>query len=189
MEVNTHYNKLSIKRDIIPEITPVASLQDITHIEQELGKLLGNKAIVVIWLMNRIVWTTYAEGRIELDDEAAVLDYWQEMRAFNAKGELHLVRCGEGFSGRSILDKEAPADWAHGYVDSISPIWGENTGHENGKVQLEDKERKLRLNIPVGDGNASKYGLVTRSYIKADDVTGLSGYVDSRLLAVEAMEV
>lgn len=188
MEVNTHYNKLSIKRDIIPEITPVASLQDIAHTEQELGKLLGNKATVVIWLMNRIVWTTYADGRIELDDEASVIDYWQEMRAFNEQGELHLLRSGAYFSGRIVKDKEETADWAHGYVDSISPIWGENTGYANGKVHLEDADRKLNLEIPVSDGNAVKYGLVTRSYIHTDEETGLTGYGDYRYLAIEGME-
>jgi len=189
MTVNTKYNELSIKRDVIPETVPSSVAPDISDIEQAVGETIGDKGTVVIWMMNRIVWTIYENGHIELNDDASVMDFWQEMRAFNEQGELHLVRCGEGFSGRRIVDKKGTAGWEHGYVDSISPIWGEKIRYENGRVRLEDADRKLRMDIPVSDGSAVKYGLATRSYIKADAKAGLSGYGDYRFLAVEGMEV
>ena len=188
MTMNTNYNKLAIKRDIVSDIKSVSKLTTVSEIEKTMQDAGVDKATVVIWLMNRIVWTTYVSGHIELDDEASVIDYWQEMRAFNEQGELHLLRSGAYFYGRIVKDKEETADWAHGYVDSISPIWGENTGYENGKVHLEDADRKLNLEIPVSDGNAVKYGLVTRSYIHTDEETGLTGYGDYRYLAIEGME-
>ncbi|MCR5176851.1 MAG: hypothetical protein K6C05_08370 [Anaerovibrio sp.] len=189
MAINTKYNELIIKRDIIPEITSVSSLSSVMEVENTLNNFIGDKAIVVIWLMDRIIWTTCTNGHIELDDKASVIDYWQEMRAFNEKGEVHLVRMGDEFSGRCIVDTEASEDWKQGYVDSISPIWGENSGYEGGRVHLEDTDRKLMMDIPVRDGSAKSYGLVTRSYIQTDLTAGLSGYGDYRFLAVEAMEV
>lgn len=190
MAENLEYNDLIIKKDVIPEIKSVSTKADRQEISSIVNDAIGDKATVVIWLMNRILWTSLESGQIDLDEETSVIDYWQEMRAFNDQGEVQLVRNGSGFSGRIIIDRKGSADWKQGYVDSISPLWGEreNTRYENGRVYLEDTKRKIRLDIPVSDESASTYGLVTRSYILADDTTGLSGYGDYRFLAVERME-
>lgn len=188
MAEKMEYNELLIKKDVIPEIKAVSAKADRQDISSMVKEAIGDKATVVIWLMNKIVWTSFENGNIDLDEE---IDYWQEMRAFNDHGEVQLVRSGSGFFGRIIIDREGSADWKQGYVDSISPIWGEKdkTRYENGRVYLEDVLRKLRLDIPVSDGSASTYGLVTRSYIFTDDTTGLSGYGDYRFLDVKGMEV
>ena len=188
MTVNTHYNKLEIKRDLVAESAAVKSLCSLEDVEEVFSSVLGSEGTVVIWMMNRIIWTRFENGHIKLDEEATEVDYWQEVRGFNRSGEVHLVRIGEALSGRSIIDKESSGSWKEGYVDTIAPLWGDNSGFSDGAVHLVDKDRKLKLDIPCLDGKADNYGLVTRSYIQADETTGLSGYVDYRYLAVEGME-
>lgn len=188
MTVNTHYNKLEIKRDFVPEVTAVNSLRTLGEIEETFSSVLEKEGIVVIWLMNRIIWTRFENGHIKLEEDESEVDYWQEVRGFNGLGEIHLVRFGETLSGRSVIDKESSGSWKEGYVDIIAPLWGDNAGFVDGVVHLVDEDRKLTLDIPCADGSVANYGLVTRSYIKADETTGLSGYVDYRYLAVEGME-
>ncbi|WP_027406659.1 CRISPR-associated protein Csx19 [Anaerovibrio sp. RM50] len=188
MTVNTHYNKLEIKRDLVSEVTAVKSIHTLGEIEEAFSSVLEKEGTVVIWLMNRIIWTRFENGHIKLDEDASEVDFWQEVRGFNGTGEVHLVRMGDALSGRSVIDKDASGSWKEGYVDTIAPLWGDNAGFVDGVVHLIDEDRKLKLDIPCTDGSAANYGLVTRSYIKADDTTGLSGYVDYRYLAVEGME-
>lgn len=188
MTVNTHYNKLEIKRDLMPEVTAVNSLRTLDDIERVFSSVLGNEGIVVIWMMNRIFWTRFENGHIKLEEDGSEVDYWQEVRGFNGTGEIHLVRAGGSLFGRSVIDKESSGSWKEGYIDIIAPLWGDNAGFADGVVHLVDEDRRLKLDIPCADGSATHYGLVTRSYIKADETTGLSGYVDYRYLAIEGME-
>ena len=94
MTVNTYYNKLEIKRDLVTEISSIKSVDTFAEIEKNISEVLGEKGMVVIWLMNQIIWTKFENGHIMPDEDAANIDYWQEMRAFNDKAEVHLIRIG-----------------------------------------------------------------------------------------------
>lgn len=188
MKVNMEYNKLSIKRDIKPVTEKLALGLDVSLVEAKAAEALGSNAVAVIWMIHKVQWVRFTDGHLVLERESAKTEYWQELRIFNGQGELQLVREQEKLIGRLILDKDSTESWQHGYVDSISPLWGDAVKSENGMVHLEDRTRKINMVIPCGV-EAKRYGLVTRSYIHVDEKTGLSGYGDYRYLAIEGMEV
>lgn len=113
-----------------------------------------------------------------------------ELRIFNEKEELHLIRHADVLSGRHIVDGEGAVGSA---VDSFSRFWGQldaEASPPDGFVSLADKSRKIRLDVPYrGETRHLSYlGLTTRNYIGCDSETGLSGYVDSRFVAIEPAE-
>ena len=160
-------------------------------VEAVLGQNLTADALVVIWQTHRIVWGRWQNRILSLaPGEETTPEYWQELRVFNASEELHLRRNGDLFSGRYRKDEnDGREEGPTAYIDSFSRFWGENEkGAENSYVTLVDHQRKLRLTIPVDDGNAKWYGLETRNYVGSDEKTGLSGYIDYRYIAVSGAE-
>lgn len=154
---------------------------------QELEKILQEKispAIFVAWQIQSIVWGKFDGEKLLLKENLAPnFDDWLECRIFNRYEEIHLKRNGEIFSGRYISDAEGNEDF---YVDSFARLWGENSSEADGWIKLEDKPRKLSMEIPCDDGGKKFYGLTTRNYIDSDAATGLSGYVDYRFVALES---
>ena len=142
---------------------------------------------VVIWMMQGLVWGTWDGAALSfVDDEEVLADYWQEIRAFNENEELHLRCCGSQLTGRWLKDDGAEASE---YVDAIARLWGSRE-EADGKLQLADHPRKLRLDLPVQDDmTATYYGLVTRNYIGISPVTHQAGYRDYRFVRIAPADV
>ena len=154
---------------------------------QCLADNLSGNATVVIWQMQKVVFGTWQNGILALTDTIDTEPvYWLELRAFNDNEEIHLIREAECFDGR--LRRDVPGTGSQ-CVDSASPLWGERTAVFDNCAVLEDRARKIKMEIPVKDTTGKKYGLVIRSYIEEDRETGLSGYYDYRYMAVEVLEV
>ena len=153
-------------------------------LEELQGHAPGN---VVIWMMQGIVWGTWDGAALSFVDDTEVLaDYWLEIRVFNENEELHLHRCGSQLTGRWLKDEGAEASE---YVDAIARLWGSRE-EADGKLQLADHPRKLRLDLPVQDDmTATYYGLVTRNYIGTSPVTHQAGYRDYRFVRIAPADV
>jgi CRISPR-associated protein (TIGR03984 family) len=153
-----------------------------------LGQHMKHDASIVCWQVHRIIWGRWNDGQIELSDGSKLdSQYVVELRVFNQLEELYLRRKGDILTGHYISDEGGTK--AIDCVDSISPLWGKNLAKtvEHGYVRLEDRERQLSLCVPC-EKRAEYYGLVTRSYIGRHGITGQSGYVGYRFVAISAVE-
>ncbi len=166
---------------------------DMAVVEQLIAEKLTGDAVLVVWQLNAVLFGYWSEGKLTMAPDAAPLpDLWQELRIFNEDAELHLRRCGGGFSGRFRQDT-AIGNGTDEYVDSYSRFWGEAVAYKDGFVTLRDTGRKISLAIPAAEGGRW-YGLTTRHYIGYDEGdtrragTGLAGYMDYRFVRVDSTE-
>lgn len=160
------------------------SLQEL---EETLRKNFQDKrGVFVAWQIQSIVWGKFDGEKLLLKENLQPnFNDWLECRIFNEQEEFHLKRSGKNFVGRYIRDEAGAGKF---YVDSFARLWGERDKNfsTDGWIKLEDKPRKISMEIPCDDGNKKYYGLLTRNYIGSDDATGLSGYVDYRFVAIES---
>lgn len=163
-----------------------------------LAEALPEGGLVTAWLPQQVLWGRYNGKGFAFPQGSSLTEHVLELRVFSSEAEVYarnrgdntyLVRiCHDYPAGAAAGLPEPDKAVAIEYVDSLSRLWGENTGFADGYVALEDKERKIRLEIPVDDGSYQYYGLVTRNYIGYTD-NNQAGYVDSRYVAIENGEV
>lgn len=143
-----------------------------------------NRGTAVVWLEYKIAIAEAGSELVELLQKNAA--YWQELRVFDADKELYLTHEGSEIIGRYVEDcgEKAEGTVEQEYVDSAARLWGRRTGLVQGRMLLEDKERKLSLELPEQEQLAEYYGLVSRSYVGKNPVTYQAGYVDYRYVAI-----
>lgn len=176
------------KCTVVPKCICKAGKQDLLRL---IGEYFHKDAYIVLWQMHSIVWGKYENNAVVWSDEDDVFeDGWQELRVFNEMEELHLYRKGAELTGRYRCDE---GEETCEYVDSFSRFWGKNVcASENagtGFVKLQDSDRKLKMMIPVSDGNAKWYGLLTRNYVTTNDVNGQAGYTDYRFVKIASADL
>lgn len=162
----------------------------IAAVEALLAGKMQADGYIVVWQMHGIAWGQWRGGHIcLLAGEAPEPQYWQEMRVFNRGEEAYLYAEGAAFLGRYRRDDEDESGAAT-FVDSFSRFWGEweEDGTEQEYVMLSDRERKLRMRIPVAADGSRWYGLTTRNYVGYDEGTGLAGYMDYRFVEISSAE-
>ena len=190
MSLDLAKNELKLK-DIVCKSERVSINLDMDGLAAELRKYMKKEADVVVWEMQAIVWGHWNGTEFEWQQADMDIADWLEIRVFNAQEEMHLALVGDKLEGRYITDAEGEQV---SVVDSFARLWGSKSknqqGVADGFVRLEDKSRKLKMEVPY-HGDVSKtewYGLFTRNYIGSDEMTGLSGYEDYRYVAIESAE-
>ena len=147
------------------------------------------QAAVVIWQLDKILWGKWEKGQILLaGGQSARPELWLELRVFNETAELHLTG-NEGTMQGRFLQEVAENGEPCEYVDSLARLWGEAAGEEEGWLLLEDKDRKLRQQVPAPCEKARFYGLVTRNYIGINQRTAQAGYEDYRYVKICAADI
>ncbi len=143
-----------------------------------------NHGTAVVWLEYKIAIVEVGKELIELLQKNAA--YWLELRVFDENRELYLTHEGNEILGRYAEDFPEAMEGAteQEYVDSAARLWGRRTASAHGRMHLEDKERKLSLELPEQEQMAEYYGLVTRSYVGKNPVTYQAGYVDYRYVTI-----
>ena len=159
-----------------------------------LAEALPEGGLVTAWLPQQVLWGRYDGKGFTFAKVSSLTENVLEMRVFSREAEVYarnrgdntyLVRiCHDYPAGAADADAEGTETE---YVDSLSRLWGENTGVIDGYAVLQDADRKIQMEIPV-DENHCKYGLVTRNYIGYTE-NNQAGYVDSRYVAIENGEV
>ena len=135
----------------------------------------------VFWQMHQILWGRIENGTILTADGSAVDNtYTMEARFFNEEAEIHLYFQEGQMTGRYVHDGEGEK---RDYVDSASRLWGSAREEANGFVSLIDKNRKLKMVVPVNE-TAPYYALVTRNYIGYAPENGQAGYEDYRFVKI-----
>ncbi|WP_405733619.1 CRISPR-associated protein Csx19 [Anaerovibrio slackiae] len=159
-----------------------------------LAEALPEGGLVTAWLPQQVLWGRYDGKGFTFAKASSLTENVLEMRVFSKEAEVYARNRGDNtYLVRICHDYPAGAAAAGAegmeteYVDSLSRLWGENAGVADGYAVLQDKDRKIRLEIPV-DANHCKYGLVTRNYIGYTE-NNQAGYVDSRYVAIENGEV
>ncbi|WP_405746696.1 CRISPR-associated protein Csx19 [Anaerovibrio slackiae] len=159
-----------------------------------LAEALPEGGLVTAWLPQQVLWGRYDGKGFTFAKASSLTENVLEMRVFSKEAEVYARNRGDNtYLVRICHDYSAGAAAAGAegmeteYVDSLSRLWGENAGVADGYAVLQDKDRKIRLEIPV-DANHCKYGLVTRNYIGYTE-NNQAGYVDSRYVAIENGEV
>lgn len=160
-----------------------------------LAEALPEGGLVTAWLPQQVLWGRYDGKGFTFAKASSLTENVLEMRVFSREAEVYarnrgdntyLVRiCHDYPAGVAIADAEGTETE---YVDSLSRLWGENTGVIDGYAVLQDADRKIQMEIPVDDGSHQYYGLVTRNYIGYTE-NNQAGYVDSRYVAIENGEV
>lgn len=170
---------------------PLNNIDDEDGIISILGENDINSAIVVVWMMHGIYWGRIINKKILLlSGEEFDINLLLEIRIFNDAAELHLVKQGEVFIGRMIVDDVAnPNSKQCEYVDAISRFWGKKTSICDDSVILDDIERKLSMKIPVSDFDSEYYGLVTRNYVDVNPITYQAGYIDYRYVRIASADI
>lgn len=154
-------------------------------LEDALRNAMQEDAHLIFWQLHRIVWGRWQAGEIRLADESELdASLIEEVRAFNEKEELHLVKKRGKLVGRHRLDADGSDAEA---VDSAAPLWGECASYADGYATLSDAGRGLSLTVPTQDA-AARYALCTRSYIGYDPETQQAGYEDMRYTAIVPLE-
>lgn len=159
-----------------------------------LAEALPEGGLVTAWLPQQVLWGRYDGKGFTFAKASSLTENVLEMRVFSREAEVYarnrgdntyLVRiCHDYPAGAAIAGAEGVETE---YVDSLSRLWGENTGVIDGYAVLQDADRKIQMKIPV-DENHCKYGLVTRNYIGYTE-NNQAGYVDSRYVTIENGEV
>ena len=129
-----------------------------------LAGALPEGGLVTAWLPQQVLWGRYDGKGFTFAKASSLTENVLEMRVFSKEAEVYarnrgnntyLVRlCHDYPAGVAAKlpedDKAAETE----YVDSLSRLWGKNTGFADGYAALEDKKRKIRLEIPAGYGRA-----------------------------------
>lgn len=161
------------------------------NVQEEVSSLLAivekynfNQGTAVVWLEYKIAIVEAGRELMELLQENTA--YWLELRVFDENRELYLTHEGNEIIGRYVEDSPEAIESAveQEYVDSAARLWGRRTALAQGRLLLEDKERKLSLELPEQEQVAEYYGLVTRSYVGKNPITYQAGYVDYRYVAI-----
>ncbi len=182
------YKPLEIKEDLHSTVTGVeaeVSMESLESLCRE--EKLSGQSTAVVWAMQTVSFGLWDGTHLTLEREDILPEDMEKIRIFNEDEELLLIREEEGFRGRHILDEAGKGTYA---VDSASPLWGERVeaeGLPEGFVCLQDAARGITLRLPY-EGPGKRLLLVTRSYIRSDAKTGLSGYGDVRYLRIVAKE-
>ena len=146
------------------------------------------EAMAVFWQINKIVWAKWNGSQFILPGDGNLQpNLWQELRVFNNDVELKLRACEGALKGRFLDERDndgAPCE----YVDSLSRLWGKTVAAEGDWLMLEDKSRKLKMQIPAVAEKAQFYGLVTRNYIGVNQNTAQAGYADYRYVKICAAD-
>lgn len=152
-------------------------------IEKTLALTLEAHATVVVWARQAIFWGTWDGAHITFKGNGPRAEAILECRAFSDTAEVHLRREGASLVGRALHEGEGESV---SFVDSFARLWGSLASEGEGFMRLEDRERKLALELPMIEHAAGDeyFGLLTRNYIEADAETGLAGFGDYRLVAV-----
>ena len=162
------------------------SIYKTAPIESLLQTYMKQDAYIVCWQIQRIIWGEWKQSQVTLSDGSELNENkLLEIRIFNEKEELHLIRQQGCYIGRYLIDNCGEDST---YVDSLSRFWGIKEKSADGYVTLRDAERFLTLTIPCQDIQAQYFGLVTRNYIVADDLTGQAGYCDYRFVRIVPAE-
>lgn len=160
-----------------------------------LAEALPDGGLVTAWLPQQVLWGRYDGSSFAFPKGGSLAENVLELRVFSREAEVYARNRGDNtYLVRTCHDYPAGAAAAGAegmeteYVDSLSRLWGENTGVADGYAVLQDAERKIQMKIPVDDGSHQYYGLVTRNYIGYTE-NNQAGYVDSRYVAIENGEV
>ena len=166
-----------------------------------MSDLLDVLATYIPETAHAMIWTNYSvlagqkEGNtVQLSNGKALSDIaWPQLvriQVFTDHSELLLVRDGNTMVGR-FIDDASQEGQAISYVDSSSRILGQSQQDQTGPfVHLFEEGRKLNLTIPTSQiSKNGHYILVTRNYVAPIEATGQVGYVDSRILSIQAEEV
>lgn len=185
--------KLTEKMEIVQGKGRCEACQNIEKSEAAVTGLLKKnnvgQATVIIWQINKIIWGNWDGSTLSLvGGEPLKAKLWQELRVFNETEELHLVCAGNLFTGRFRTD----ADGGElEYIDTLSRLWGEVASGFGENVVVEDKNRKLRMDLPRLDlaGTPKYLGLVTRNYVGINEITAQAGYTDCRFVKITAADM
>lgn len=141
-------------------------------------------ATVICWQANKVFWAKWDGNNFVMPgDEKLQPKLWLEIRVFNEDMELKLRNNRGQLQGRFIDERNGQAEPCE-YVDSLSRLWGEAAGTEDGWMMVEDKSRKLRQQLPEIAEPARFYGLITRNYVGVNERTAQAGYVDYRYVKI-----
>lgn len=170
--------------EISSQIEHVCISGDVQALCDEAAKHIEH-GIVILWQLHAVTWGRFANGQITLAGGVKANPlYIRELRIFDENTELHLLHCGDAFTGRWRIDGTGEEVQ---YIDSFSPLWGTREENVTGSYAvLADRERGLRMEVPVEE-EAEQYGLLTRGYIVADENTGQAGYGDHRFVKIDSV--
>ena len=171
----------------LAQISQTGSAADEEGIRNALG-YLQQRATVVLWTIQEILWGTWQDGRLLLPSSQELkAEHLLELRAFNEQEEVFLSRQGNALLGRYVLDGKG--ERYTDFIDSEAWLWGEIAGTSqedpSGYAKLADNKRKISMYIPM-EGTPMEGAicfLATRNYI-GSLANGQAGYVDSRYLRV-----
>ena len=71
-----------------------------------------------------------------------------EIRAFNALGELHLLKKGSNYIGRIIEDNTGDG---YEIIDDLYKVWGQLNSNDK-TILSEDRGIRIRLPFEIGKG-------------------------------------
>ena len=163
----------------------VSGKADTETIAGWISRYFSEGANIVVWCMHKILWGKCANGETRFaEEEKPDIDTVLEMRIFNEKAELYVVRNGDEMAGRYVMDE---GNAKIHFVDSMARLWGEKAGRTGEFVVLKDVARKLTLTVPCAE-EARYYGLVTRNYIGYAPQNGQAGYIDYRYVKIASAE-
>ena len=170
-----------------PLSLPLKELATVAALHETVKRHMKKEGQVVVWSFARISWGRWDGEQVSLARGEAEPGDILEIRVFNREEELRLVRENDCFAGRYVADGSGEE---HYHVDSFARLWGERDMQGDvppGYIRLADHARKLEMDVPFeARAEGLKYlGLETRNYVKSDESTGLSGYVDYRYVAIE----
>lgn len=141
---------------------------------------------VIVWAIQAVSFGYWNGSRMILVNKEINQEDILELRVWNESEELHLLRDGDEFYGRQVIDGTGDEQYV---VDSFARLWGQKTDGEaipEGYIRLCDKNRGLELMVPYKGEMARELGLTTRNYIGYDIHTGLAGYNDYRFVSIDA---
>ena len=143
---------------------------------------------LVLWACQTVSFGSWDGSSLRLVKDGIEAEDIYELRAYNARAELHLLRSGNTLTGRLASDAEGSGQ---NVVDSFSRLWGTvapKAAVPDGYTCLRDNARGIELIVPYNGPRARQLGLTTRSYIGYDKDTGLAGYSDYRFVSIDAAE-
>lgn len=139
---------------------------------------------VVAFLVDKVLIGKAEAGKLLFADEQTVdKKYLKELRIFNCEKELLLKKIGKVMKLRVIEDNGAGENIETLMcVDDNSKFFGAPYELQDGFVTLREEQRKICLKVPAEE--KTERFLATRSYVVADEATGLAGYGYYRYLEI-----
>ena len=139
---------------------------------------------VVAFLVDKVLIGKAEAGKLIFADKQNLDEkYLKELRVFNCNKELLLKKIGKVMKLRVIEDNGAGENFENLMcVDDYSKFFGAPYELEDGFVTLREEKRKISLKVPAEE--KTERFLATRSYVVADEATGLAGYGYYRYLEI-----